>query len=342
MNNVWLAFITGLTTGGISCLAVQGGLLSSSVANQQESGLVEKVQKTRKWRVVAAFLASKVFIYTLLGAGLGFLGASLSLSPVLLGWMQIAAGLFMLLTAARLLNIHPIFRHFVIQPPKWAFRLMRPQSTSKSFFAPILLGLATVLIPCGVTQTMMVLAVASGSPIWGAAIMFAFTLGTSPVFFALGVATLELLKKKSFSFAAASVIALLGIISINAGQTIRGSSHTLANYFRALTSLSEDSKQGPSGVAGVNTSGVQEVEIAVQSTGYSASASTLKVGVPVKLELVTNRTNGCARAFTIPSLKISKILPETGTESIEFTPTQKGTLVYTCSMGMYSGYFEVI
>ena len=27
-----LAFITGLTTGGLSCLAVQGGLLASSIA----------------------------------------------------------------------------------------------------------------------------------------------------------------------------------------------------------------------------------------------------------------------------------------------------------------------
>jgi len=342
MNNVWLAFITGLTTGGISCLAVQGGLLSSSVAHQTEENLVEKVQKTRKWRVVAAFLTSKIFIYTLLGAALGLVGASLTLSPVLLGWMQIAAGAFMLITAARLLKLHPLLRYAVIQPPKWALRLMRGQSTSQSFFAPVLLGFATVLIPCGVTQTMMVLAVASGNPIWGAATMFAFTLGTSPVFFALGLATLELLKKKSFSFAAAAVIAILGIVSINAGQTLRGSPHTLANYFRALTQISGDSKQNLSGVAGVNASGIQEVAITVRSNGYSASASILKAGVPVRLELVTNNTNGCSRAFTIPSLKISKILPQTGTETVEFTPTQKGTLVYTCSMGMYSGYFEII
>ena len=26
MYTIWLAFLTGLTTGGLSCLAVQGGL----------------------------------------------------------------------------------------------------------------------------------------------------------------------------------------------------------------------------------------------------------------------------------------------------------------------------
>jgi hypothetical protein len=33
MNNIWFAFITGLTAGGISCLAVQGGLLASALSN---------------------------------------------------------------------------------------------------------------------------------------------------------------------------------------------------------------------------------------------------------------------------------------------------------------------
>lgn len=38
MNLFWI-FITGLTTGGLACLAVQGGLLASVVANQKENEL---------------------------------------------------------------------------------------------------------------------------------------------------------------------------------------------------------------------------------------------------------------------------------------------------------------
>lgn len=35
-----IAFITGITTGGLSCLAVQGGLLASSLAHQIEQDYV--------------------------------------------------------------------------------------------------------------------------------------------------------------------------------------------------------------------------------------------------------------------------------------------------------------
>src|SRR5215211_5821570 len=37
-----VAFITGLTTGGLSCLAVQGGLLASSLAHQIEQDYIEQ------------------------------------------------------------------------------------------------------------------------------------------------------------------------------------------------------------------------------------------------------------------------------------------------------------
>jgi len=41
--NLWIIFLTGLTTGGLSCLAVQGGLLTSIIANQKE-GESDEVQ----------------------------------------------------------------------------------------------------------------------------------------------------------------------------------------------------------------------------------------------------------------------------------------------------------
>src|SRR5678810_977605 len=45
-----VALITGLTTGGLSCLAVQGGLLASSLAHQIEQDCVEQAaqKKLRK------------------------------------------------------------------------------------------------------------------------------------------------------------------------------------------------------------------------------------------------------------------------------------------------------
>src|SRR5690242_3908156 len=48
MQNLLIAFITGLTTGGLSCLAVQGGLLASSLGNQIEKDLQVSTLQTKR------------------------------------------------------------------------------------------------------------------------------------------------------------------------------------------------------------------------------------------------------------------------------------------------------
>lgn len=333
MNQYFLAFITGLTTGGVSCFAVQGSLLASVVASDEE------IQASRKFKNLSliVFLVAKLISYTILGFALGTVGAKLIVSPKVQGIFQIIIGLYMLITAANLANLHPFFKHFVIQPPKFVFKLLRKQTKVKSFFTPAFLGALTVLIPCGVTQAMMLLAISAGNPVTSALILFSFILGTSPVFFVIGSAATELFKRKSFSLLAALVVAILGIISINSGQTLRGSVHTIQNYWQVAFANSA----GNEGDLAPVVNGVQEATINVNPRGYTSDIKKLKVNVPVKLTLVTNSVASCARAFTIPDYAISKILPATGQTIIEFVPTKTGNLTYTCSMGMYSGSFIV-
>lgn len=346
MNTIWLAFLAGLTTGGISCLAVQGGLLASTVSPSSVplSGTSEGKQQniSGRWSQVGMFLLAKFVAYVLLGFALGAIGSTLLLTPRMLGFVQIAAGLFMLATAARIAEIHPIFRYAVITPPRWTYRLLRKFSRDSSWFAPALLGFFTILMPCGVTQATMVIAVASGSPFLGAGIMGAFILGTSPIFLFLGATVLELLKRKAFSVIAAAVVASFAILSINGGIGLTGSFYTLSNIYKAaMMSDRQLASRDQGAVAGLATDGVQNVTIKVRSNGYTANASTLKAGVPVRLRLVSEDVRGCARGFTIPSLNISKVLPVTGDEEIDFTPKNTGTLTYACSMGMYTGTFTV-
>jgi uncharacterized protein len=325
MNNVWLPFITGLTSGGLSCFAVQGGLLTSALTEDGTGN-----NKHIKERGLFMFLITKITVYTILGAALGAVGSAFTLSPIFQGWLQIFVGFYMLATTGRLLDLHPVFRYFVIQPPKNFLRIARNGSRAKTFFAPAILGALTILLPCGITQAMMLLAVSSGSGFLGASIMFFFILGTSPVFFFIGLAATTLLKNKTFSIIAAAFIFLMGVLSINSGQILRGNVHTLQNYWAAAFGSKVNVRQG------------NIVNIKVTSHGYTADVNTLKRGVPVKINLITDQTIGCSRAFTIPAFNISKILPATGTTTIEFTPTKLGQLTYTCSMGMYSGSFNVI
>lgn len=333
MQTYWLALLTGLTTGGVSCFAVQGSLLAAGVATDEEL----QISKKLKSRNLIIFLIAKLIAYTILGFALGILGEKLIVTPKVQGWFQILIGIYMVVTAANLANLHPFFKHFVIAPPKFIFKLLRKETKIKSFFTPAFLGALTVLIPCGVTQAMMLLAISAGNPVTSALILFFFILGTTPVFFVIGSAATELLRHKAFSVIAAIVVATLGIYSINSGQILRGSVHTVQNYWRVA--FGETAGSGDSAPI---VNGTQEVTITVTSRGYTSNVRKLKAGVPVKLTLVTNSVAGCSRAFTIPDYGISKILPQTGLEVLEFTPEKLGNLTYTCSMGMYTGYFDII
>ena len=63
-----------------------------------------------------------------------------------------------------------------------------------------------------------------------------------------------------------------------------------------------------------------------------------KAGVPFFLNVVTENTTSCARAFVIPALGVETILPRTGTVPIEIPAQEAGTVMrFTCSMGMYTG-----
>lgn len=328
MDAVVLALITGLTTGGISCFAVQGGLLTSLISGQ----------KDKEKQVITYFLISKFLAYSILGGLLGYLGTQVSISSKTQGLFQILAGIFMILTAGRIADIHPIFRNFTFTPPKFLFKIARNASKRKDLIGSMLLGTATILIPCGVTQAMMLLSVSSESFILGAAILGAFTLGTSPIFFALGMASKLLLTNKKLSYVAATLILYLGLLSINTGQNLRGSVHTFQNYYKAAFSVEKSDGK----IAGVNNTGKQEVTINVTTGGYTSDVESLKAGVPVSLKLVSSNVQGCSRAFTIPEYNISEVLPVTGEKIVEFTPTKPGRLTYTCSMGMYTGQFTVV
>ncbi|HSL31983.1 MAG TPA: hypothetical protein VK900_22460, partial [Anaerolineales bacterium] len=78
LSQLAVAFVTGLTTGGLSCLAVQGGLLASSLAHQIEKDYLEQADQPKKQRgkknqpvrrsgtaiPILLFLSAKTVAYT--------------------------------------------------------------------------------------------------------------------------------------------------------------------------------------------------------------------------------------------------------------------------------------
>ncbi len=327
--DLWIIFLTGLTVGGLTCLSVQGGLLASVIAAKEEEDL-EKGNK-RKHTIFAtlSFLIAKLIAYTALGFILGGFGGALNISPNVQIFMQFLAGIYMVAVGLDLLKVHPIFRYAVIQPPRFLTRLVKNQSRSKDLFAPAFLGALTVFIPCGTTLGMETLAISSASPIMGAAILFTFVLGTMPVFFGVGYLTTILGDnfRGKFLKLAAILVLFLGASSINGALAAGG-----------LPFI----EIGGNGGSNQNTQTSQNVQIDITSAGYSPSYFKVKKGEMVNLTLKSKDAFSCALAFRIPSLGISKNLAPNDTQLISFTPTQTGTIPFTCSMGMYRGIIEVI
>jgi len=78
----------------------------------------------------------------------------------------------------------------------------------------------------------------------------------------------------------------------------------------------------------------------VEYSGYNPDVIKIKAGVPVRWEIDGKQITGCTSDIVVPNLKINKKL-NSGLNVIEFTAPNKGTLNFSCGMGMVRGKFIV-
>lgn len=341
--NLWTVFLTGLFTGGLTCLAVQGGLLAATLSQKQADDLTKKTNKTGNSLPILSFLTAKITAYTVLGFFLGSLGAIFQLSAIASAVLQILVALFMLGTALNLLNIHPVFRYFVISPPEFLARLVKNQARSKNIFAPFLLGLFTIFIPCGTTQAMMALAIASGNALLGALILFVFTVGTSPLFFILGYLTTRLTEtfQRKFLKMTAFIIIVLSFFNLNNALSLTGTPYTFDNLIRNFwCTVSFCDNVLANNVLGAASS---KIDLYLEKYGYSPQELNIPKKSAITLNLKNTTGNGCIQAFTIPKLGIQKIVRVGTSETINFqSPDKPQELYFMCGMGMFKGIMHVI
>jgi len=84
--------------------------------------------------------------------------------------------------------------------------------------------------------------------------------------------------------------------------------------------------------------GKQIIEIRAKG-GYQPRKSIAKVGLPTILRFNTSGTFDCSSSVRIPSMNISKALPQSGSTDIDIGNGKLGTLQGSCGMGMYP--FEI-
>jgi sulfite exporter TauE/SafE len=343
MNPYWIALITGLTTGGLSCMAVQGGLITGSLARQLESdiaaGRLPAGRRPRLALPILVFLAAKLIAYTALGFLLGLLGSAFSLNSVARGLLSLIIAVFMLGNALRMFEVHPIFRYFSFEPPHAVRRLVRRVSKSQgqddALVTPGLLGALTVLLPCGITQAMLAAALSTGDPLAGALTMFAFILGTTPPFFALTYLATRLgaMVEKYFMRIVAITLLVLGMVALDQGLNQLGSPYSPSKLPRLVN--------GWLGRSDAPLSGAflsDQLELEAGDYGYTPEVLYAPAGKPVTLHLITRGTESCSRGFTIPALAYEVLLPAKGERSYAIPAQPAGQQIeFSCSMGMYTG-----
>ena len=91
------------------------------------------------------------------------------------------------------------------------------------------------------------------------------------------------------------------------------------------------------GVTGNNVSIIngKQVIIIRAKGGYQPRKSVAQAGLPTVLRFDTNGTFDCSSSVRIPSLGISKILPQSGETDIDLGLPQVGIIQGMCGMGMY-------
>lgn len=86
------------------------------------------------------------------------------------------------------------------------------------------------------------------------------------------------------------------------------------------------------------SNGTQIIELKAKG-GYTPRVTLAKAGIPTILRVNTSGTFDCSSAIRIPSLGVSKNLPQSGVTDIDLGTQKVGTLPGSCGMGMYP--FEI-
>jgi len=330
-------FIIGLTAGVSTCMALVGGLVLGAAANfakkhPDSTGI-------QKFKPHLFFNAGRIAGYLIFGAIIGYLGSVFQLSVSILGLLTAAAGLAMLILGGQLIEILPFLKKVSFSLPAGIARKMGIQQQAETEYShtnSAVMGAMTFFLPCGFTQAMQLFAMSTGNPIQGAMIMGVFALGTAPGLLGVGgmSAAVKGYAGKLFFKTAGVAVIMLAFFNLANGLNLLGINPVQGFSQRAAASSTDDPNVKL-------VSGMQEVRMNQLANGYSPNKFTIKKGIPVRWIINSKDSNTCASSILASKIGVRKTLTP-GENIIDFLPEEAGTIRFTCSMGMYSGSFEVV
>jgi uncharacterized protein len=344
-----LLFVVGLLTG-FHCVAMCGGFVVSYTAKNAQEG-----KSSHKSHL--AYGSGKLISYTVIGAIFGLIGSIIIFTPLIRGVAGIIAGLFLILFGINMLFVIPFLRKIRIRTPRFLSKFVGEKNKNAS---PFIIGLLNgLMIACGPLQAIYIMAASTGSMIEGAKLLFIFALGTLPVMLGFGYLTSFISSKMANKILKVSgvVVLILGLIMINRGLALTGSGYDINSLLSSSTSSTNVAKGVDIKTDNLNTKvnanvnsntnsnvilvdGYQEIRMDVLASGWSPNKFVLKKGVPVKWIINGKEITNCNKAIQVPKLGL-KFDVKPGLQTIEFTPTEAGTIPFSCWMGMIQGTFIV-
>lgn len=329
LNNTSYAFlfVVGIFTS-IHCVGMCGGIMIS----QSLSFAKESKSKLESITPSLLYNLGRVLSYSILGGLIGGIGSVFSLSITAKAFIQIFAGLFMVIMGLNISGFK-LFRKFSIKIPNFLSKYKR------KFNSPFLVGFLNGFMPCGPLQTMQLFALGTGSALKGALSMFIFALGTVPLMLTFGAISGFLSKgytKKLLKFSGVLII-VLGLIMSNRGLSLSGVNINPLSYVMASSFNSNSSTDSSKAIL---QDDVQIINMTANNNGYSPNVFYVQKGVPVKWVINGESLNYCNNSIVVNSLNIQQKL-KSGDNIIEFTPTDKD-LNFSCWMGMIRGVIKVV
>jgi hypothetical protein len=203
---------------------------------------------------------------------------------------------------------------------------------------PLLVGIATFFLPCGFTQSMQIYTLSTGGFFAGALTMLVFALGTLPVLALMSFSSLSIKDgpKASLFFKTAGIIVIM-FASFNILSAFDAVGLGFGSRISSEGGAGDSRFVGSAGNVSI-VDGVQIVEIRARG-GYSPRKSIAQAGIPTVIRFNTAGTFDCSSSIRIPSLNVSKILPQSGATDIQIGAQATSTLEGSCGMGMYP--FEI-
>jgi len=216
--DLWTIVSVALLGAFGHCVGMCGGIViaySSAKIDKKWSNVMQSI-------VHLTYSFGRITTYVMLGAIFGALGGVAQFNGSTTATITIIAGIFMILAGLSLLgrlDFLTKMEHSFSQT-RWYQDIFRQVLRSKSLYSFYVLGLLNGLLPCGLVYFFAVTAASTGSPLWGALVMFIFGLSTIPALFSLGFFT-QLLNKgslrKNMMNMASIIVIIFGAYTIYRG-----------------------------------------------------------------------------------------------------------------------------